>query len=56
MSDRMNLTVQFNATNVLNHVVFNSWNTTLDNKQFGLPQNGSANQMRQIQSTIRLSF
>jgi hypothetical protein len=56
MSDRMNLTAQFNASNVLNHVVFNSWNTTLGNLQFGLPPNGAANQMRQISTNLRLSF
>ncbi|HEY4362141.1 MAG TPA: carboxypeptidase regulatory-like domain-containing protein [Bryobacteraceae bacterium] len=56
MSDRLNLTFTLNASNVLNHVVFSSWNTTLGNQQFGLPQNGSANQMRQIQTTLRLNF
>jgi trimeric autotransporter adhesin len=56
MNDRMNLTLQLNASNVLNHVVFSSWNTTLGSTQFGLPPSQAANQMRQIQTTLRLSF
>jgi len=56
MSDRMNLTLQVNASNVLNHVVFSSWNTTLGSTQFGLPPSQAANQMRQVQTTLRLSF
>jgi hypothetical protein len=64
MSDRMSLDVQATANNVLNHVTFPSWNTTVvpgqhpgvagNNPQFGLPS--SANGMRNITTNIRLRF
>lgn len=48
------LDARIDGTNVLNHAVFSSWNTTLENAQFGLPQ--SANAMRSLQATMRLRF
>ena len=45
---------RFDATNVLNHVAFPSWNTTITNAQFGLPM--SANAMRVLQATLRVRF
>jgi len=54
MSDRMTLDVQATANNMLNHVTFTSWNTTVGSAQFGLPT--SANQMRNISTNVRLRF
>ena len=48
------LDARVDATNVLNHAVFSSWNTTLENAQFGLPQ--SPNAMRALQATMRVRF
>lgn len=48
------LDARVDATNVLNHAAFTSWNTTIDNSQFGLPL--SANAMRSLQATFRLRF
>lgn len=48
------LDARIDATNVLNHAVFSTWNTTLENTQFGLPQ--SPNAMRSLQATVRLRF
>jgi hypothetical protein len=52
--DRYNLDLQFNATNILNHVTFNSWNTNFSSSQFGLAQSPAG--MRVIQTTMRLRF
>jgi len=52
--DRYNVDLRFDVTNFLNHVTFTSWNTNISNPQFGLPQSG--NQMRTIQTTMRLRF
>ncbi len=61
-----NLDVRVEATNLLNHVVFTGWNTTLtpatgvpgnpalSNPVFGLPI--AANPMRSLQTTARLRF
>ncbi len=54
MSDRFSLDFRMDATNLLNHVTFPSWNTSITNAQFGLPT--SANAMRAMQTTIRLRF
>jgi len=48
------LDVRLDATNLLNHVVFTSWNATYGNQLFGQPV--SANAMRSVQTTIRLRF
>jgi hypothetical protein len=42
------------ATNVLNHPVFPSWNTIITSAQFGFPN--PAGQMRTIQTTLRVRF
>ena len=54
MSDRLNLDVRVDSTNTLNHVTYPSWNTTVGNAQFGLPN--TANPMRSVQTTVRLRF
>jgi Carboxypeptidase regulatory-like domain len=48
------LDARIDATNLLNHPVFSSWVTTLENAQFGLPQ--SADAMRSLQATMRVRF
>jgi trimeric autotransporter adhesin len=54
LRDRFNLDLRFDATNALNHVTYSSWNTIINNAQFGLPV--SANSMRSLQTTLRLRF
>jgi hypothetical protein len=62
LKDRYNLDLRVDSTNLLNHVVFTSWNTTLNpgsnpalnSPLFGLP--AAANAMRSLQTTIRLRF
>ncbi|HJT89917.1 MAG TPA: hypothetical protein VJ732_18730, partial [Bryobacteraceae bacterium] len=54
MSDRMSLDVRVDATNALNHVTFPSWNTVVNNAQFGLPN--QANAMRSLRTNVRLRF
>ncbi len=52
---RYNLTVGVDATNLLNHVTYTSWITTINNPtQFGLP--ATTNPMRSLQTTIRLRY
>lgn len=53
-SDRTSLDLRMDANNVLNHVTFPSWNTTVGSTQFGLPM--TANAMRSIQTTLRWRF
>jgi hypothetical protein len=53
MTDKLNLEVRFDATNILNHVVFGSYDTQL-NTQFGLPNNPNA--MRSFLANVRLRF
>jgi hypothetical protein len=53
LSDKLNLDVRVDGTNVLNHVVFTSYNTTV-NPLFGTPVN--PNQMRSLLTTVRLRF
>ena len=52
--DRFNIDFRLESTNVLNHVTFPSWNTTVGNAQFGLPNR--ANAMRKVQANLRLRF
>ena len=52
--DRYSLDLRVDATNLLNHVTYTSWNTTINNAQFGLPV--AANAMRTMQTTLRLRF
>lgn len=54
LRDRLNLDLRVDSTNVLNHVTYTSWNTVLNNAQFGFPV--AANQMRRVQVTMRLRF
>jgi hypothetical protein len=54
VSDRFNLDFRVDSTNVLNHVTFTTWNTTINSTQFGLP--AAANAMRSLQTTLRLRF
>ena len=53
-----NLDIRVDATNLLNHAVFTSYNTTIDpslsNPVFGLPT--STNSMRSLQTTARVRF
>jgi len=53
-TDRVSTDLRFDATNVLNHVTYPSWNTTVTSLQFGLPM--SANQMRKVQAVLRARF
>jgi hypothetical protein len=48
------LDARIDASNLLNHPVFSSWNTNVQSTQFGLPQ--SVNQMRSLQLTMRVRF
>jgi hypothetical protein len=52
--DRFNIDLRTEATNVLNHVTFPTWNTIIGNAQFGLPTRTNA--MRSLQTTLRLRF
>jgi trimeric autotransporter adhesin len=52
--DRSSLDLRVDANNMLNHVTFPSWNTTVGSVQFGLPL--MANSMRTISTSIRWKF
>ncbi|MEO8126772.1 MAG: TonB-dependent receptor [Bryobacteraceae bacterium] len=52
--DRLNADLRVDATNMLNHPVFPSWNTVISSAQFGLPN--PAGQMRTIQTSLRVRF
>jgi hypothetical protein len=52
--ERLNADLRIDATNVLNHPVFTSWNTVITSAQFGL--RNPAGQMRTIQSSLRVRF
>jgi trimeric autotransporter adhesin len=52
--DRYNIEFRLNSRNILNHVTFPGWNTTVNSSQFGLPS--SANPMRTVQTNVRISF
>jgi hypothetical protein len=54
LTQRMTLEWRVAATNALNRVTFGSIGTVIGSPQFGLPT--SANAMRRIQTTFRLSF
>jgi hypothetical protein len=53
-SNRLNLDWRIDAANVLNRVTFSGVNALVGSPQFGLPNR--ANQMRKLQSTLRLRF
>jgi hypothetical protein len=54
MSDRLNLDLRLDCTNLLNHVTFTNWYVTVGSPLFGLP--ATANAMRSIKTTLRLRF
>jgi hypothetical protein len=49
--DRVTFDLRIDSANVINHVTFSSWNTTVNGAQFGLPN--AANAMRSVQITLR---
>jgi hypothetical protein len=54
LRDPLHLDVRLDATNLLNHAVFTSWNTTVNSTIFGLP--AATNSMRSLQLSGRLRF
>ena len=52
--DRYSIDLRVDATNMLNHVTFKTWNTIISSAQFGLP--ATVNPMRAVQTTLRLRF
>jgi hypothetical protein len=54
VSDKYNLDFRVDSSNVLNHVTYTGWDTTINSAQFGLPT--AANAMRSLQTTLRLRF
>jgi len=52
--DRVSADLRVDASNVLNHPVFPSWNTVITSAQFGLPN--PAGQMRTVQTSLRMRF
>jgi outer membrane receptor protein involved in Fe transport len=54
LNGRFNLDLRVDSTNLLNHVTFTSWDTTINSAQFGLPT--TANAMRSMQTTLRVRF
>jgi hypothetical protein len=54
IGERKTLDIRFDATNLLNHVIFNSYNVTVGSNQFGLLQNPG--NMRTFQANVRYSF
>ena len=48
------LDARLDATNLMNHAVYSSWNTIVGNTQFGLPV--SVSTMRSVQGTVRVRF
>ncbi len=54
LREPLNFDVRLDATNMLNHVIFTTWNTTVNSTTFGLPS--GVNAMRTMQLTGRLRF
>ncbi len=54
LRDPLNLDLHVDSNNVLNHVTFTTWNSTVNSTTFGLPV--SANGMRTLETTLRLRF
>ena len=52
--DKLNLDVRLDATNLLNHPVYSTWNNITNSTTFGLP--AAVNAMRTMQLTGRLRF
>ncbi len=54
VGERKNIDLRFDGTNILNHVNFGSYNTTVGSTQFGILQNPNA--MRSFSATLRFRF
>jgi trimeric autotransporter adhesin len=54
VGERRSINLRFAATNMLNHVTFGSWNTTVGSTQFGALQAPGA--MRDLTATLRFRF
>jgi hypothetical protein len=54
LSERFNLDLRVDATNLLNHVVYSTWGATIGSAQFGLPV--SANPMRAMRASVTVRF
>jgi hypothetical protein len=54
LRDPFNLDIRMDATNLLNHAAFTSWNTIVNSTTFGLP--AGVNSMRTLQLQGRLRF
>ena len=50
VTEKVSMDLRINATNVLNHVTYASWNTTVNSAQFAVPTR--ANAMRAIQPSM----
>ena len=51
---RFSLDARVSATNLLNHVVFSGFNTTVNSTQYGVPL--AADPLRSLESSVRLRF
>jgi hypothetical protein len=54
MKDKYTLDMQIAANNLLNHVTYASWQSSITSSQFGLPT--TANSMRDISASLRFRF
>jgi hypothetical protein len=54
LTAKVNLDSQVQASNLLNHVVYTTWNTNINSTNFGLP--AGVNAMRDLQILFRLRF
>ena len=54
IGERMTMDLRVDANNVLNHVTFPDWNTTVGGLQFGFPTRPNA--MRSLQPSLRVRF
>jgi hypothetical protein len=54
LKTKYDVDLHIDSTNLLNHAVFTTWNTTVNSPQFGLP--AAVNAMRSLQATLRLRF
>jgi hypothetical protein len=54
IDSRRSFDLRFDATNLLNHVVYSAWNSTVGSVQFGLP--AGANNMRSFTANLRFRF
>jgi hypothetical protein len=54
LTERVSMDLRVTAMNVLNHVTYAAWNTTINSAQFGAPTR--ANSMRTIQPSVVVRF